>query len=68
MQESRSGIFPRRCVEMSDRTYNKHFSQNLRLNRKLSIETLLEEFKSRALEIMNLNIDKSTIIALFGLS
>ena len=35
---------------MDDRTYNKFVPQNFRLKRKLSIETLLEKFKPRALE------------------
>ena len=30
---------------MIDRNYNKSFSQNFRLNKKLSIENFSEEFK-----------------------
>ena len=43
-------IFRQRRVVMVGRTYNSGFSQNFRLNRTLSRETMLEKFKPRASE------------------
>ena len=45
--QSNCNIFRQSGCKMIDRTYNNRFSQYFWLNRKLSIETLLEEFKPK---------------------
>ena len=53
---------------MLDRNTTNLFPRNFRQNITLSIETLIENIKPRALQIMSWNVDRKTIIiAFFGI-